>query len=28
VTYDDASKVLLLGPPLVITKDNAGTFSY
>ena len=28
VTYDDSSKVLLLGPPLVITKDNAGTFSY
>ncbi|WP_411285817.1 autoinducer 2 ABC transporter substrate-binding protein [Lapillicoccus sp.] len=28
VTYDAASKVLLLGPPLVITKDNAGTFSY
>ena len=28
VTYDSASKVLLLGPPLVITKDNAGKFNY
>jgi rhamnose transport system substrate-binding protein len=28
VTFDSASKVLLLGPPLVITKDNAGKFNY
>ncbi len=28
VAYDDSSKILLLGPPLVITKDNAGQFSY
>jgi len=28
VKYDAATKVLLLGPPLVITKDNAGQFSY
>ena len=28
VTFDAASKILLLGPPLVITKDNAGTFNY
>jgi rhamnose transport system substrate-binding protein len=28
VTYDDKTKVLLLGPPLRITKDNAGNFDY
>ena len=28
IAYDASSKVLLLGPPLVITKDNAGQFSY
>jgi rhamnose transport system substrate-binding protein len=28
VEYDDSSKVLLLGPPLRITKDNAGQFDY
>lgn len=28
VTYDSASKVLLLGPPLVITKDNVSQFNY
>jgi rhamnose transport system substrate-binding protein len=28
VTYDDSTKVLLLGPPLRITKDNAGDFDY
>jgi rhamnose transport system substrate-binding protein len=28
VTYDDSTKVLLLGPPLTITKDNAGNFDY
>src|SRR3954454_7494848 len=28
VTYDDKTKVLLLGPPLRITKDNAGDFDY
>jgi rhamnose transport system substrate-binding protein len=28
VTYDDSSKVLLLGPPLTITKDNAGNYDY
>jgi rhamnose transport system substrate-binding protein len=27
-TYDASSKVLLLGPPLVITKDNAGNYNY
>lgn len=27
-SYDADTKVLLLGPPLVITKDNAGEFSY
>ncbi|MDQ0614100.1 rhamnose transport system substrate-binding protein [Microbacterium sp. W4I4] len=27
-SYDAGTKVLLLGPPLVITKDNAGDFSY
>ena len=28
VTYDDSTKVLLLGPPLRITKDNAGDYDY
>jgi len=28
VTYDDQTKVLLLGPPLRITKDNAGDYDY
>src|SRR4051795_8210117 len=28
VSYDSSSKVLLLGPPLEITKDNAGQYSY
>src|SRR3954451_13313093 len=28
VTYDPSSKVLLLGPPLTITKDNAGDYDY
>src|SRR3954470_4177402 len=28
VAYDDKTKVLLLGPPLQITKDNAGQFDY
>jgi rhamnose transport system substrate-binding protein len=28
VEYDDSSKVLLLGPALRITKDNAGDFDY
>src|SRR3954467_528984 len=28
VAYDSGSKVLLLGPPLIITKDNAGKFNY
>ncbi|WP_037075464.1 autoinducer 2 ABC transporter substrate-binding protein [Pseudonocardia spinosispora] len=28
VTWDAASKTLLLGDPLVITKDNAGQFNY
>src|SRR3954453_19396142 len=28
VTYDPSSKVLLLGPPLTITKDNAGNYDY
>ena len=28
VTFDPSSKVLLLGPPLTITKDNAGDFNY
>lgn len=27
-SYDAATKVLLLGPPLVITKENAGNFNY
>jgi rhamnose transport system substrate-binding protein len=28
VTFDESTKVLLLGPPLRITKDNAGQFDY
>ena len=28
VTYDAASKTLLLGPPTVFTKDNAGKYNY
>jgi rhamnose transport system substrate-binding protein len=28
VTYDAASKTLLLGPPLAITRDNADQFRY
>jgi rhamnose transport system substrate-binding protein len=28
VTFDDSTKVLLLGPPLIITKDNAGDYDY
>src|SRR3954463_5218116 len=28
VAYDDSTKVLLLGPPLRITKENAGQFDY
>jgi rhamnose transport system substrate-binding protein len=28
VTFDSSTKVLLLGPPLRITKDNAGDFDY
>lgn len=28
VTYDSATKVLLLGPPLIITKDNVSQFNY
>lgn len=28
VTFDSASKILLLGPPLVITKANVGKFNY
>src|SRR4051794_19857219 len=28
VAYDDKTKVLLLGPPLQITKENAGQFDY
>ncbi|WP_199176694.1 autoinducer 2 ABC transporter substrate-binding protein [Subtercola sp. Z020] len=28
IAYDSASKVLLLGDPLVITKDNVDTFDY
>jgi rhamnose transport system substrate-binding protein len=28
VTYDDSTKTLLLGPPLVLTKDNVGQFNY
>src|SRR3954452_22748943 len=28
VSYDSSPKVLLLGPPLRITKDNAGQFDY
>jgi rhamnose transport system substrate-binding protein len=28
IAYDDSTKVLLLGPPLRITKDNASQFNY
>src|SRR3954468_2802905 len=28
VTYDDSTKVLLLGPPLTITKENAADYDY
>src|SRR3954451_2265709 len=28
VTYDSSTKILLLGPPLTITKDNAGNYDY
>src|SRR3954449_2023463 len=28
VTFDSSSKVLLLGPPLTITMDNAGNYDY
>jgi len=28
VTYDDSSKTLLLGPPLVLTTDNVSQFDY
>src|SRR3954471_14034579 len=28
VTFDSSTKVLLLGPPLTITKDNAGNYDY
>ena len=28
ISYDAGSKTLLLGPPLAITKDNAGQFDY
>ncbi len=28
VTFDSATKILLLGPPLTITKDNVSQFSY
>src|SRR3954447_14348728 len=28
VAFDSGTKVLLLGPPLVITKENAGNFNY
>ena len=28
VEYDDSTKVLLLGPALRITKENAGDFDY
>jgi rhamnose transport system substrate-binding protein len=28
VAYDSGTKVLLLGPPLTITKDNAGNYDY
>ena len=28
VAYDSSTKVLLLGPPLTITKDNAGKYDY
>ena len=28
VTYDSESKVLLLGPPLELTKDNVDQYQY
>src|SRR3954467_1799157 len=28
VSYDSSTKILLLGPPLTITKDNAGNYDY
>lgn len=28
VTWDQQTKVLLLGPPLILTKDNAGDYDY
>ena len=28
VTYDAGTKTLLLGPPLVLTKENAGNYNY
>jgi len=28
IEYDEATKTLLLGPPLVITSDNVGDFDY
>ena len=28
IAYDEASKTLLLGPPLAITKDNVDQFNY
>jgi rhamnose transport system substrate-binding protein len=28
VAYDSSTKILLLGPPLTITKDNAGNYDY
>ena len=28
VTYDPSTKVLLMGDPLILTKDNAGDFNY
>lgn len=28
VTYDASTKTLLLGPPLVLTKENAGNYNY
>ena len=28
IAYDDATKTLLLGPALAITKDNVDQFSY
>ena len=28
VAFDSSTKVLLLGPPLTITKDNVSQFNY